>query len=122
MIGFFPIGKMSSDEKIRKACYDEGNLFGRDALFHLLKKKYPKSHPSKNEIEAWLGKQELQQLHKQTRKGGATDRFRPSKPWDNISMDLIDYSGRSAPNGKKYILVVVDNFSRFVLDYNQPIA
>ena len=30
-------------------------------------------------------------------------------------MDLIDYSGRSAPNGKKYILVVVDNFSRFVL-------
>jgi len=106
---------MSSDEKIRKAYYDEGNLFGRDALFHLLKKKYPKSHPSKNEIEAWLGKQELQQLHKQTRKGGATDRFRPSKPWDNISMDLIDYSGRSAPNGKKYILVVVDNFSRFVL-------
>ena len=106
---------MSSDEKIRKACYDEGNLFGRDALFHLLKKKHPKSHPSKNEIEAWLGKQELQQLHKQTRKGGATDRFRPSKPWDNISMDLIDYSGRSAPNGKKYILVVVDNFSRFAL-------
>ena len=106
---------MSSDEKIRKAYYDEGNLFGRDALFHLLKKKHPKSHPSKNEIEAWLGKQELQQLHKQTRKGGATDRFRPSKPWDNISMDLIDYSGRSAPNGKKYILVVVDNFSRFVL-------
>ena len=106
---------MSSGEKIQKAYYDEGNLFGRDALFHLLKKKCPKSHPSKNEIEAWLGKQELQQLHKQTRKGGATDRFRPSKPWDNISMDLIDYSGRSAPNGKKYILVVVDNFSRFAL-------
>ena len=61
------------------------------------------------------------QLHKQTRKGGAdVDRFRPSKPWDNISkktppMDLIGYSARSAPNGKKYILVVVDNFSRFVL-------
>ena len=80
---------MSSDEKIRKAYYDEGNLFGRDALFHLLKKKYPKSHPSKNEIEAWLGKQELQQLHKQTRKGGATDRFRPSKPWDNISTKTV---------------------------------
>ena len=27
VIGFFPIGKMSSDEKIRKAYYDEGNLF-----------------------------------------------------------------------------------------------
>ena len=27
---------LSSDEKIRKAFYDEGNLFERDALFHLL--------------------------------------------------------------------------------------
>ena len=106
---------MTPDEKIYKAYYEEGNFFGRDALFHLLKKTYPRSHPSKNEIEAWLANQELQQIHKQTRRGGATDRFRPSRPWNNISMDLIDYSGRSAPNANKYILVVIDNFSRFVI-------
>ena len=45
---------MTPDEKIYKAYYEEGNFFGRDALFHLLKKTYPRSHPSKNEIEAWL--------------------------------------------------------------------
>ncbi len=68
---------MSSDEKIRKAYYDEGNLFGRDALFHLLKKKYPKSHPSKNEIEAWLGKQELQQYTNKLEKVGQPTGFVP---------------------------------------------
>ena len=92
-MGFSPMGKMSSGEKTRQARHDEGNLFGRDALFHLSKKKCPKSHPSKNGTEAWLGKQELQHLHKQTRKDGATGRFRPSKPWGNISMDSIDCSG-----------------------------
>lgn len=39
---------------------------------------------------------------------------RPFKPWQNISMDLIDFSQNALPQAPKYILVVVDNYSRYM--------
>jgi transposase InsO family protein len=102
-------------EILNKVYYKEGNFVGRDALLHMLKKQMPSNHPSSRQIQAWLRKQELQQLYAGTRSGGGTDRFRPLKPWQNISMDLIDYSQNAAPNAKKYVLVVIDNFSRYMI-------
>ena len=104
-----------ADKILQKVYYTEGNFIGRDALLYLLKKRMPSNHPSSRQIQAWLKKQELQQLYQGTRSGGGTDRFRPMKPWQNISMDLIDYSQNAAPNAKKYVLVVIDNFSRFMI-------
>ena len=106
---------MGVDEMLHKVYYEESNFFGRDGLFHLLKRRYPETHPTQKEIEAWLANQELQQLHAGTRSGGGTDRFRPTFPWNHISIDLIDFSQNAAPNAPKYGLVCVDNFSRYMI-------
>lgn len=101
-------------EKImQRIYYQEQNFLGRDSLFHIVKQRF-KPHPSIRQINAWLKKQELQQLFQGTRSGGGTDRFRPMKPWQNISIDLIDFSQNAAPNAQKYILVCIDNFSRYM--------
>ena len=72
--------------------YERGYTFGRDALHHLLQKRLPDTHPSKEEIELWLKNQRLHQLYKRQRKGGQTNRFHPTKPWRHTSIDLIDFN------------------------------
>lgn len=104
----------SDEEKLKKVYYTEGNLVGRDLLFDLMKRRYPKSHPTIEFISIWLKNQETNQVFLPTRQSRTTDRFKPTNPWENCSMDLIDFTGQPA-NGMRYILVFVDNFSRFML-------
>ena len=104
-----------SAKMLKKAFYDENNMMGRDSLFYILKKQYPKTHPTEDEIETWLKRQEVQQIYGATRKGGSSDRFYPTKPWANISIDLIDFSKKVGPGNMKHMLVVIDNFSRFMM-------
>ena len=42
---------------LKKAFYDENNMMGRDSLFYILKRQYPKTHPTEDEIETWLKRQ-----------------------------------------------------------------
>jgi transposase InsO family protein len=93
--------------------YDRGYTYGRDALHHLLMRRLPDTHPSKEEIELWLKQQKLQQLYRGQRKGGVTNRFHPTKPWRQTSIDLIDYNFKQSGN-MRYIIVFVDNFSRYM--------
>ena len=86
-----------SAKMLKKAFYDENNMMGRDSLFYILKKQCPKTHPTEDEIETWLKRQEVQQIYGATRKGGSSDRFYPTKPWANISIDLIDFSNKVGP-------------------------
>ena len=70
--------------KTLKTCYYEKDFtYGRNSLFELLKKKQLKSYPSKEEFELWLKQQKIAQhyLYAQTRKGGVTDTFEPTKPY-----------------------------------------
>lgn len=83
-----------SQKTLKTYYYEKGFTYGRDGLFELLKKKQPKSHPSKEEIELWLKQQKIAQLYAQTRKGGVTDTFKPTKPWYQMSMDLIDFTNK----------------------------
>ena len=66
-----------SQKTLKTYYYEKGFSYGRDGLFELLKKKQPKSHPSKEEIELWLKQQKIAQLYAQTRNGGVTDTFKP---------------------------------------------
>ena len=101
-----------SAKMLKKAFYGENNIMGRDSLFYILKKQCPKTHPTEDEIETWLKRQEVQQIYGATRKGGSSDRFYPTEPWANISIDLIDFSNKVGPGNMKYILVVIDNFAQ----------
>ena len=106
--------KRRSEQLLKTYYYTKGYTFGRDGLFHSLQKAYPKTHPTKEEIAAWLKNQKLAQLYAQTRKGGTTNRFHPTTPWQSISFDLIDFVNKPA-KGYAYILVMIDNFSRYMV-------
>ena len=71
-----------SEKTLNTYYYEKGFTYGRGGFFELLKKKLPKSHPSKEEIELWLKQQKIAQLYAQTRKGGVIDILRPTKPWN----------------------------------------
>lgn len=94
--------------------YKEGMTFGRDALYHHLKTLYPKEEdrPSRRTVMKWLSSQKLHQEFQQTRSGGLTNYFTPTKPLQSISIDLIDFNFKPGKGNMKYILVVNDNFSR----------
>lgn len=93
--------------------YKEGMTFGRDALYHHLKKLYPneKDRPSRRTVMKWISKQKLAQQFSQTRSGGTTNYFVPVSPFHSMSVDLIDFNFKPSGN-LKYIIVLVDNFSR----------
>lgn len=102
-------------KKLKKAYYDEGYVFGRDNLYHIMKQKYPDENerPSRRTVMKWLKKQKLHQVYGQTRSGGTTNYFVPKKPFYSISMDLLDFNARQS-GPFKYVLVVIDNFSRWM--------
>ena len=66
-----------SEKTLNTYYCERGFTCGRGGLFELLKKKQPKSHPSKEEIELWLKQQKIAK-HAQTRQGGVTGAFRPT--------------------------------------------
>lgn len=99
-------------KKISDAYYYEGATYGRDALYHYLKNKYGKDTPSRRTVMRWLSRQKLQQEFAQTRKGGTTNYFVPVSPFDSLQVDLIDFNYKETRSGFRYIIVVVDNFSR----------
>ena len=104
-----------AEKLLKKTYYDDKVTFGRDGLYEYLKRKHPDDHPSTREIQNWLKKQELHQIYQFSKKAGTTDHFIPIKPWHEVSVDLMDYSGGDKSRaGPKYVLVVLDNFSRFI--------
>lgn len=102
---------------LSKLYYKDGMTFGRDALYHHLKTLYPdgspqeKDRPPRRVVMKWLSKQKLQQEFAQTRSGGTTNYFVPTKPFKSMSIDLIDFNFKPSGN-LRYIIVLVDNFSR----------
>ena len=52
----------------------------------------------------WLKQQKIAQLYAKTRKGRATDTFKPTKPWYQMSMDLIDFTNKPGRSGMRYNL------------------
>ena len=99
-------------ERLEETYYKEGYTLGRDALHGVLKEKY-KNPPPKRGVMAWLKQQELHQLYLQTKNTDSAVSFSPYKPLDSLSADLIDFTNKPAQQ-YRYILVVVDNFSRFM--------
>ena len=93
--------------------YDKGYTIGRDNLYKIIVKENPTNHPTRREVMAWLKEQELHQLYRGAKKSAGISSFRPIKPLNSLSADLIDFTNKKAMN-YGYILVIVDNFSRFM--------
>ena len=76
------------DRKIlEEAYYEDGCTFGRDGLYHYVKEKTKNDKlkpPSFSVVAKWLKNQALQQEFQQARKGGTTDFFHPTVPFESI--------------------------------------
>lgn len=114
---YVPITKEHED-LLAEYYYRDGYTFGRDGLFELVKNKNSNDHPTRRQIAEWLSRQKIQQLFTSIDHGGTANRFVPTTPWQNTSIDLIDYTNNSY-GMMRYIIVWIDNFSRFM--YATPV-
>ena len=105
---------------VEELYYKEGFKVGRDKLYdelvsrhEKLFEKSPEKFPSRRDVMKWLKDQEIHQLFRGAKKSSGISSFRPVKPLHSLSADLIDFVNQPAKT-YKYILVVVDNFSRYM--------
>ena len=104
-------------EAISTEYYYYNFVFGRDKLYEHLKSKYPKMQfDSRDDVGEWLKYQEVNQLFQFQRKPKTVSSMIPIRPFHSLSLDLIDKSNKPS-NNYRYILVIIDNFSRYVWCY-----
>jgi hypothetical protein len=66
------------------------NLFGRDKLYQIIKRKYEYTAPSRRQIAEWLAHQEVNQLY-HTSKGKAKDiKISITTPNTILAIDLMN--------------------------------
>ena len=103
----------TQENMISKLYYQDGYTLGRTNLFEVLKAKHKTTGPSERHVGRWLKDQKLNQLFQPTRRSGAVQSFKPTRPFYGMSADLIDFTNKQAMQ-YRYILVVMDNFSRYM--------
>ena len=101
--------------------YNRGYMLGRDALTAHMRATYGNAaFPLRKDIAGWLKQQKTDQVFQYQNKPKIVSSFVPKKPLDSLSIDLIDYINRPGMMNRKvykYILVIIDNFSRYMWCY-----
>jgi len=102
----------AQERKLHEIYYVQGNMFGRDKLYQLLKRD-PANDISRNQVNAWLQSQEVHQTFRKPVSKRHAVRPYVTKTTGTLMVDLLDMS--SDP-WRSYvaILVCVDVFSRKV--------
>ena len=104
--------------KLQQLYYYDGFTLGRDALWEVIKQKMPEVHKKRPIrrvfVEKWLDGQEIEQLFKKTRISKGISAFHPTKPFQDMSVDLIDFTNKQGQNQMKYIFVFIGSFSRYM--------
>ena len=82
-------------------------VHGRNRLYNDMKSSYPGVFDSRDAIGEWLKYQEVNQFFQYQKKPKVVSSMIPRRPFHSLSLDLIDKSN-------KYILVIIDDFSRYI--------
>lgn len=93
--------------------YNKGYTLGRDALYYLIKQKYPVNFIPKHAINNWLQKQAVHKRSLIPKIPRIVRAFKTMKPFNSFSIDLMDLSNKTV-NGYNYIVNIIDNFSRYI--------
>ena len=107
----YKMNDKQKDEFLHNLYYVKRMAVGRDSLFYYIRNTLKNTDISRRYIAAFLAKQEAHQLN--TQRKNATN-IRPiitNRPGAMLQMDLIDFSNKPS-NGYRYILNVIDTFSR----------
>lgn len=105
----------SIDQQLSTIYYDLSDVAALSGYAQLMKEvKRRGLNISKNNVKKWLNKQEVYTLHKQRRVRFPRIKYHSMNIDDVWSIDLMDMQNISKYNYRqKYILAVIDNFSRF---------
>lgn len=108
------LNEESIDEHLSKIYYTLGNAGSLSGYVQLCKEVAKRGIPiSKQSIRNWLKKQEVYTLHKQRRLRFPRLKYNPLNIDDIWSIDLADMNNVARYNKHRYILAVVDHFSRY---------
>lgn len=106
------------DKLIAKTYYNlsKGSaFFGPKKIHEFLKKKNSKHAPSIYKIRKWLERNDNYTLQKPVRRKFRRGRVLVSEPYEQYDADLAELSSLADENDKyRYILVVIDIFTRYV--------
>jgi hypothetical protein len=106
-----PLNKQQED--ILNKLYDEDGLkIGIEKLYAYTKEHYTDAEISYRQIKAFLQSKPEYQMHSRLTKVIHIKPILTTKPLKLIQLDLIDYSGISAPESFKYVINIIDVFSR----------
>lgn len=101
-----------------KAYYDLSNgsaFLGPRKIYEYLKKKNSLHVPSIYKIRKWLERNDNYTLQKPVRRKFKRARVLVSEPYEQYDADIADLSSLAGENDKyRYILVVIDIFSRYL--------
>ena len=110
-------------ELVSDEYYVNGFVHGRNRLYDHLKASYPGVFSSRDDIGEWLKHQEVNQKFQYQQKPKVVSSMIPRRPFHSLSLDLIDKSNKTSYNkglSYRYILVIIDNFSRYLFCYPLP--
>jgi transposase InsO family protein len=100
-------------DMLEREYYTNKNMVGRDKLYFILKRKYGSKAPTQKAINDWLVNQKTHQLHRRQFKSQTITPIRNVRVPNQLWMaDLIDM-GSKPDKGYKWILTVVDVFSKY---------
>ena len=99
------------EEMLSDLYYDKRFLFGRDKLFAAV--KYRPNHPTQRQVNEWLKKQKVHQLHRRQFRSNTIKPVVAKTPNSVYQMDIADM-GVNEYNGYRYILAIIDVYSRQV--------
>jgi transposase InsO family protein len=108
------------EQFLHKLYYDEGNPLGIRKFYYLAETKAQEAsvqHVTYRQITSWLKKQPSYQTNQPTRQ---TKHIRPiaaKTHHEMLQMDLMDFSQNTSPNAFKYVVVIIDVYSRFAWLY-----
>src|ERR1700727_1692100 len=98
------------DDTLKQIYYDPEHEAGYGSVTALVKA----SGASRRVVEEWLRKQDTYTLHRQARKKFSKRKYRTSGIDSQWQADLVDMAKYGAANdGYKWILTVIDIFSRY---------
>lgn len=100
------------DEVIHKYYYERGYQVGIKKLYEVLKREQAEYKISYRYVKSWLDKQVPYQINQLTRQTVHIKPIQSKRKLALIQIDLLDYSQNAAPNSYKYILNIIDVWSR----------
>jgi hypothetical protein len=103
--------------KLSDIYYKQGAKFGVQKLFKLVQQEYPQLRITRNNVNEWLKKQEEHQKNQPVKRIRHTKSIKSNNKHELLQIDLIDYSQNASPNQNKYIVMIIDVYSRYLWAY-----